>query len=202
LHQLAAFLLQLIKIHNLGDTTMAKPNLQSVLTIADPMLSDNFELLFGTVPSVNGSGNTQALLLQCKTVVKPGMTIEQVTYDLFGHTVEFAGRLTYSHTMAIEFVENWQGTITRTLENWMSVARDPITQHGALKAQYTSDAILNIYNQLGNVSLSYKIINMFPTEIPDLSFDGSASTALSVSATFSYDRYIVVQDNTGNGMSS
>jgi hypothetical protein len=176
-----------------------KPNLYSILTIADPMLSDNFELIFPTVPSLSGSGNTESLRLQCKTATKPGMTLEQVTYDLFGHTVEFGGRLTYSHTMTVEFVENWQGTITRNLENWLEMCRTHQSQHGHFKAQYVSTATLNIYNQVGDISLAYKIFNMFPTEIPELSFDGSAATALSLSATFSFDYHEVLTDNNGNG---
>lgn len=175
---------------------MAKPNLESILTIADPMLSDNFEFIFGTVP---GSNNTESLRLQCKTAVKPGSTLEQVTYDLFGHTVEFAGRLTYGHTMSVEYVENWQGTITRTLEKWQEFARAHGTQHGNFKAGYATNAELIIYNQVGDVSLKYKIFNVWPTEVPDLSFDGSAANALSVSATFSYDYFEITQENGGSG---
>lgn len=178
---------------------MAKPALTDVLTIADPMLSDNFMLLFGTIPSIYGTGNTEILRLSCKTVTKPGMTVEQVTYDLFGHTVEFAGRLTYSHTLSVEFVENWQGSITRNLENWIEMCRGHLTQQGSFKAQYAVPATLTIFDQTGNVSLAYKIYNMFPTEVPELSFDGSSATALSLSATFSYDYYEVLTDNVGSG---
>ena len=178
---------------------MAKPSLSDVLTIADPMLSDNYMLLFGSIPSISGSGNTEILRLSCKTATKPGMTLEQVTYDLFGHTVEFGGRLTYSHTMTVEFVENWMGSITRSLENWIEVCRRHGTQHGSFKSQYAVPGTLSIFNQLGNVSLAYKIYNMFPTEVPELSFDGSAATALSLSATFSYDYYEILTDNTGSG---
>jgi len=175
---------------------MPKPNLESILTIADPMLSDNFEFIFGTIP---GSNSTEPLRLQCKTAIKPGATLEQVTYDLFGHTVEFAGRLTYSHTMSVEYVENWQGTITRVLEKWQEMGRDHRSQHGKFKSGYATNAELIIYNQIGEVSLKYKVFNVWPTEIPELSFDGSAATALSLSASFSYDYYEVTQDNSGNG---
>lgn len=179
---------------------MGKPALTDVLTIADPMLSDNFMLLFGTVPSILGTGNSHILQLSCKTATKPGMTVEQVTYDLFGHTVEFAGRLTYSHTMSVEYVENWQGSITRTLENWIEMSRGHLTQSGNFKAQYAVPATLTIYDQTGNISLQYQIYNMFPTEVPDLSFDGSSATALSLSANFSYDFYSIITDNTGSGL--
>ena len=102
---------------------MAKPALAEVLQIVDPMLSDNFELILSPPPGVAGI-NAQALRIQCKTATKPGMTIETVQYELFGHTVEFAGKLTYSHTMSVEYVENFQGTITRSFENWIEVARN------------------------------------------------------------------------------
>lgn len=175
---------------------MPKPSLDNILTIADPMLSDNFEFNIATVP---GSGSTEPLRLQCKTAVKPGATLEQVTYDLFGHTVEFSGRLTYGHTMSVEYVENWQGTITRTFEKWQEYARTHKTQHGHFKSGYASNAELIIYNQVGDISLKYKIFNVWPTEVPDLSFDGSSATALSLSVTLSYDYYEIVTDNNGNG---
>lgn len=166
---------------------MPKPTLDNVLTIADPMLSDNFELLIPIVPG--NPGLSEPLRLQCKTATKPGMTIEQVTYDLFGHTVEFAGRLTFSHTMSVEYVENYQGTITRIMEIWIELARGHKSQHGGFKSAYATNASLYIYDQTGAISLKYNIFNIFPTEVPELSFDGSSATALSVSVTFSYDYY-------------
>ncbi len=176
---------------------MAKPALLDILSIADPMLSDNFELIFGSIP---GSSDTQPFRIQCRTASKPGMTLEQVTYDLFGHTVEFAGRLTYSHTMSVEYVENYQGSITRALEKWQELIRSHRSQHGSFKADYTVTADLNIYDQTGELSLNYRVFNMWPTEVPELAFDGSSATALSVGATFSYDYYeIGSKDITGNG---
>jgi hypothetical protein len=170
---------------------MGKPTLDNILTIADPMLSDNFQLMITLPTALNGvvPGAEEALYLQCKTATKPGMTVEQVTYDLFGHTVEFAGRLTYGHTMSVEYVENYRGTITRTLESWIEISRAHDTQHGQFKSAYSTTAQLTIFDQTGQPSLTYAIYGIWPTETGELSFDGSSASNLSVSATFSYDYY-------------
>jgi hypothetical protein len=203
---------------------MAKPTLSDILTIPDPMLSDNFDFIIASVPQregdnvrsvtgntgasptllgstatdvTNAAGNTsngtidiiRTLRLQCKTAIKPGSTLEQIEYQLFGHEVKFAGRLTYTHTMSVEYVENWKGSITRILEKWQEVGRYHKSQHGEFKNTYAVNAELVIYNQRGESSLTYKIYNIWPTEIPDLQFDGSAATPLSLSANFSYDFY-------------
>lgn len=170
---------------------MPKPTLDNILSISDPMLSDNFELIFGNVPSISGTGNTEALRLQCKTASKPGMSMEQVSYDLFGHTVKFAGKLTFSHTMSINYVETWKGDATRTLENWLEVGRGVQSGHGKFKAEYASPATLIIYNQMGEISLQYKIVNMWPTEVPEVEFDGSSAEPVTLAATFSFDYYTI-----------
>lgn len=173
-----------------------RPTLDEVLQIPDPMLSDNFELFFDKIPGDGVTGSAAAMRIQCKTATKPGMTVEQVALELFGHTVEFAGRLTFTHTMSVEYVENWKGTITRTLEKWIELSRSHKTQSGNFKKDYTANATLNIFNQAGNISLSYQLTNIFPTNTGELAFDGASATALSVSAEFSFDSYELLSENT------
>mgnify|MGYP002846401972 CR=1 FL=1 len=163
---------------------MPKPNINDVLDVADPMLSDNYDLTFASVP---GGGDNRQLTIQCKTAVKPGTTLTEVEVELFGHKVMHAAKREWSHDMSIEFIEDNQGTITRNLENWAEVARAHETQHGAFKADYAVDAIFKIYDQTGAVAMEYKIINCWPSEVPELSFDGSGGTAISLSATFKFD---------------
>jgi len=55
---------------------MPKPNIDRIQSaIPDPMLSDNFQL---NIPRVPGAGNAIPLLLQCRTAIKPGFTINNV----------------------------------------------------------------------------------------------------------------------------
>jgi hypothetical protein len=160
-----------------------------VMSIKDPMLSDNFGF---SVPNVPGSNNDRPLSIQCKSIVRPGMQIEEVEYALFGHVVKHAGRLTYSHEFTSEFYETYDGEITRTIEKWMEWARDHRTQHGHFKSGpdgYARDCEITIYNQIGEATLVYKLYNVWPSADQDLSFDGSSANGLTQSITFKYDYF-------------
>jgi hypothetical protein len=168
-----------------------KPSFGDVAnSILDPMLSDNFLL---DIPNVPGGQNGQPLRMQCKSAAKPGVTVNAVEVQVFGHTLEFASNLTYGHDMSVEYVENRSGQITTILENWAKLIRDNETQSGEFKKVYAVNGIFTIFDQKGNSVKEYKIENMWPSQIPDLSFDGSSSSIISLSATFKYDRAIVVK---------
>lgn len=163
---------------------MPKPNFDEVLSVKDPMLNDNYDLTF---PSIPGGGDGRALKLQCKTAVKPGTTLAEVEVELFGHKLMHAARRTWSNEISVEFVEDHTGVITRTLEAWAEYIRRTLTQHGNFKAQYAVNAQLRIYDQPGNLVATYTLRNCWPSQVPDLSFDGSGGAIITLGASFKYD---------------
>jgi len=170
---------------------MPKPSFGDVAaSVLDPMLSDNFFLNINDIPGVGTFDN--ALRMQCQSAVKPGMTINAVEVQVFGHTLEYAGNLTYGHDMSVEYVENRSAQITQTLEAWAEYIRSRESQHGAFKKEYARDGTLTIYDQKGAKVIEYKIENMFVTTVPDLSFNGSSASIITLSASFKYDRAFAV----------
>jgi T4-like virus tail tube protein gp19 len=166
---------------------MPKPSLSSVAaSIVDPMLSDNYELRFPNIPT---GDNIVPFIMQCRTASKPGITINPVEVQLFGHTLEFAGNLTYSHDMAVEYLENRKAEITSTLERWAEMIRSHESQHGAYKNEYSRDAYLYIYDQKGIIVKEYVIVNCWPSQVPETAFDGQSSNAIALQVTFKYDYY-------------
>ncbi len=164
---------------------MPKPNLNDILSIKDPMLADNFELL---IPNVPGGGSARALRIQCKSAAKPGSTVNEYLMELFGHALVHAGALTFTHDLPVTYIEDSRGSITQSLEAWQAVVRSKQTQHGNFKADYAVDAEFIIYNQIGAKVLIYKIVNMWPNQVPDLQFEGSQGTqAIELSANFKFD---------------
>ena len=163
---------------------MPKPTLSDVLDVADPMLSDNFDLTFASIP---GGGNNKKFTIQCKTAMKPGTSIQEVEIELFGHKVMHAAKRTWTNELALEFVEDNKGTITKALEDWSEKIRKTETQHGDFKKDYAVDAVFKIYDQKGEVAMEYKLINCWPSQVPDLQFDGTGGTAISVAASFKFD---------------
>ena len=168
---------------------MPKPTFGDVsASILDPMLSDNYMLNIADMPMPGGFPS--ALRLQCQSAAKPGVTVNSVEVQVFGHTLEFAGNLSYGHDMSVEYVENRSGQITNTLEAWAEFMRSREGQHGAFKKDYARDGIFSIYDNKGATVKSYRIENMWPSQVPDLSFNGSSSTLITLSVTFKYDRVI------------
>lgn len=164
---------------------MPKPSLgQVAAAVLDPLLSDNFQMNFASVPA---GGSSVPLLMQCRTAAKPGWTINNVEIQLFGHTLEHAGNITFGHDLTIEYVENRSLQISNILEAWGKFVRDPATQTGNFKADYQRDGELTVFDQKGATVRSYIIHGCWPSALPDLSFDGQASNVISLSLTFKYD---------------
>lgn len=165
---------------------MPKVTLTEVLGIPDPMLNDNFELTFTKIP---GGGDGRKMRLQCRSGVKPGMSVQEVEVELFGHKVKHVGRKTFSGSMSVGFIESYEGRIVEGLENWAEVCRGTDTQSGAFKKDYAVTATLTIFDQTGAEALVYEIYNVWPTEVPEYSFDGAGGSAIQADATFAYDWY-------------
>lgn len=165
---------------------MPKPSLDDIMDIKDPMLNDNFDFTFASIP---GGGDRRQFTVQCKTAVKPGMTIQEVEVSLFGHVVNHAAKKVFSKTFTLEIIDNNKGDIARGLEDWAELIRGTDTQHGEFKAKYAVKGVLKIYNQKGDVAAEYEIKNCFPSEIPESQFDGEGGAIITVSPTFKYDVY-------------
>lgn len=165
---------------------MPKPTLEEILNIPDPMLNDNFELVFAMIP---GGGDNRRLRVQCKSTSKPGMSLQQAEMELFGHKVLHVGRKTFSHSMSISFHESYDAYINRTLERWSERGRSTDRQSGTFKRDYCTTAELSIFDQTGALAQKWNIYNIWPTEVPEAQFEGSGGTAMTTDATFAYDYY-------------
>lgn len=170
---------------------MPKPTIGDIqAAVPDPMLSDNYVL---SIPNVPTGDSSTPLMMQCRTAVRPGYTINNVELQLFGHTVEHAGNLTYTHDLPIEYVENRNGVIHTILDNWADLIRDHETQHGAYKNEYSRPAYLKIFDQRGRTVKEYRIVNIWPNQVPDTQFDGQAANLITISVTFKFDYVEVVR---------
>lgn len=164
-----------------------KPTLGDVAaTVMDPMLSDNYLL---DIPNLPVQGSAQALRMQCTSASKPGATINAVEVQVFGHTLEFAGNKTFSHEMSVEYVENRSGQITETLENWADLIRSTEGQTGGYKSEYARNGVFTIFDNKGNTVREYTIVGMWPSAVPDMAFQGSSSSIITLSVSWKYDYY-------------
>lgn len=178
-----------------------KLTFDEVTSIGDPLLDDNFEIIFSGVPSQVGDAGTFRLF--CKTGVLPGYTLDEVLQEAFGHALRFAGKKTFSGSISIEFNENSQMKLYTMIKTWGDLIRGSNTQlstlfkgsqTGTTANGYAAKAQINVFRQDGSVAKSYYIYNVWPGQLPDLSFSGGAQ-ALTVSVDFKYD---IVKDSDGN----
>lgn len=170
---------------------------EEVTSIGDPLLDDNFEIIFSGVPSQVGDASTFRLF--CKTGVLPGYTLDEVLQEAFGHTLRFAGKKTFSGSISIEFNENSQMKMYTMIKTWGDLIRGTNTQlstvfRGNGGNGYAAKAQINIFRQDGSTAKSFYISSIWPGQVPDLSFSGGAQ-ALTISVDFKYD---IVKDSNGN----
>lgn len=168
---------------------MGKPTLgQLEAAVLDPLYSDNYQFLIPNLPA-GVSDSTNSLLMLCRTATKPGVTVNAVEVQLYGHTLEYASNVMFGHDLSIDYVENRQARISSILETWASMIRKFGTQHGAFKSEYAVTAYLDLFDQKGNTIRKYHIFGVWPSSIPDLSMDGQSSNPISVNVTFKYDHW-------------
>jgi len=165
---------------------MPKPTLDDVLNVKDPMLNDNFDFTFASIP---GGGSVRQMTVQCKTAVKPGVTLAEVEVELFGHKTMHAARKTFSNSFTLEIIENSKGEMAKMLEDWAEKIRATDTQHGSFKADYAVTGTMTMYQQDGSVAAQYEIKNCWVSEVPEESFDGAGGGIITLSTTFKFDVY-------------
>lgn len=130
---------------------MPKPNLNEVVSLGDPALSDNFEVIFEKTPLEDhkieeyfsrkenngavirgGSPKTPTSLfrLHCKTVGLPTTTMDEVEVRLYGHVVRYAARQSHSGSFSIEFHEDTHLKISSLLRAWADICSNMMYQAG------------------------------------------------------------------------
>lgn len=163
---------------------MPKVTLDEAYSLLDPMLNDNFELLFTDIPGDNNDG--AELRIKCLSASLPGASLNPVEVELFGHKLLFAGRKTFSHSMNIAYHEVYDGRTYKQLKSWAAVGRATQTQTGGFHDDYMRSAIFTVFDQTGAEAAQWEIHRMFPTEISEYQFEGSGGQAIRQDATFAY----------------
>ena len=151
--------------------------------------------------------NGADLKLFAKGTSIPGATIGTVIVPYFGREVKLAGNRTFPEwTITVLNDENF--TIRSQFEQWM----DHINSHsGNIRATQASGTPSLSYTSTGTVdqfskgagqkkSASYSFINMFPTDLSEITLDwGDNDTIEEYTVTFAYDYWTRVATTKGTG---
>ncbi len=164
---------------------MTRINYDQVAGLADAMPTDNYEIIFGTIP---GGGDSRELTLRAQQVVIPGMSNEVLAVTLHSFDFVFSGKNTFPKTLTIGFVEGSKNMpVMKAIERWQQMVRGTKSGTSAgYSREYTVDAELNVYDSPGNLVKTCKLIRMMPQDRPDIQLDSTSTQAMLQTITFGY----------------
>ena len=116
----------------------------------------------------------------------PGALIEQVAVNLRAVELRYAGRENFSHQLTVTLHETRDVGTRDMLRRWQKLARDNRTNSGSYKTVYSTSIELVLYDDIPLEVKRIKLIGAWVENLDDSSLD-TASGAVSVSCTFSYD---------------
>lgn len=137
------------------------------------------------IPS-NPGGDGQGLTLRHGSVQLPQLEVSQIMVKLGGFNVAFAGRRSQQNSISVEFTETIDGYATKELILWQQACAGYKNAGGRAKSEYAKEAQIQIYDTMGQQSLYFKVLNMWPMRInnPEL---GEDSQPYHLQVEFSID---------------
>ena len=164
--------------------------------LQDPMVSDHYALRIPSPPvKMNGIDVSRPLRVLVQELDHPGLTINEVEVQLFGHTLVYTGNITYSHDMTITYAAPSRGELTVLFMKWMNLCRGQKTQHGQYhrgqdgNSGYAADAYIDILDQMGFTVLSSKIVDIWPNTLPEFTMTGTGAELITHAVGFKYNEF-------------
>lgn len=167
-----------------------KVTLSEFESTGDPMLDDNYEIIFSNLPD---GLDAKTFRIHSKTATLPGCTIADVVKEAFGYQLRYAGQKTWSGSFSMELNENSEAKILKTLRKWLKVPRGTKVSSGKYKKNYGATVTFNILNQEGEVVDTTTIMGVWPSQVPDYQFGGTGQ-AIPCSVEFKFD-YTLDEDD-------
>jgi hypothetical protein len=165
---------------------MPRVALTDLFGLPDILSGDAFYFLMPGIPGTNG--NLRNLALKCLNVQIPGVSNEKMTVPLHSHQINFRGRRIQPQSLSVTFYEDQLLQSFMILKGWHEyVVGTKSGNSQAFKAGYAITATCDVYNHLGVSIDTITYYNLFPSEVPDITMDGSSSTPVQISVTLSYD---------------
>jgi len=164
---------------------MARTSYQNVLALPDAAQGWNFDLFFPNIPGASGSAT--GLTYKCKTSTLPASSVDTIKIELHGTAKQEAGRALYEHSFTAQFLETVDYSTYQAFRGWRDYMRSWKNNSGSTSQAYKVNLELDLYDNSGNITQTIILVGCFPTAIADVAYDGSQSTAIDMSITFSFD---------------
>lgn len=146
------------------------------------------------VPSISDK-----IRFQCRAAEIPAATVASLDVPYFGRQIKVAGNRTFADwTVTIVNDEDFQ--IRDAMEAWsnsINSYRSNIRSGVNNIASYRTTANVLQYGKTGNVLRQYNFVNIFPTEVSNITLDHSTDDIETFTVTFAYDYWEPVQGEVG-----
>lgn len=168
---------------------MPRPSFEDADALIDPFLVSNWNIIFPRgIPGSNA--DIRQVSVKAQTTSVPGMQIDQVVAPYRGVELAFAGRQVYQKTIEVTFIELRDISTRDTFRAWLEFCRNNNDNTGNYKANYSTSASWELYDDIPNLVRTIELKGMFPLAIGDMQLDGSQSATGQLQVTFSYDRHV------------
>ena len=98
-----------------------KVTLSEFESTGDPMLDDNYEIIFSNLPD---GIEAKTFRIHNKTATLPGCTVAEVVKEAFGYQLRYAGQKTWSGSFSLELNENAEAKILNQITAGVKVKLD------------------------------------------------------------------------------
>lgn len=146
-----------------------------------------FRITLANPPGVGAS--VEVLQFRCQAASIPGKSIEEVLVNLGGYNVKYAGRSIPAGTWSTSFVEGTDLSVVQRVKSWQELCHNQLTGVQQDSAGYKRTATIELLNNDLSVSIGYRIIGIWPQDMPDIGMDKSSSEAVRAEVTWAYDAF-------------
>ena len=156
---------------------------------------------FDVAISLNSSfasdaGMPEILKLRCESAELPGRQIATTDNKIYGPIYKVPYQTIFSE-MTMIFVDTAKMDIRVFFEDWSNAIFDPNLNQMNYVDDFIGTALVTQYDVIGDVNklnptLQFKLINIFPTNINQLSTTWGDDAPHKLSVTFFYERYQMI----------
>ena len=165
---------------------MSLDSLKANLT--NPQRAYLWEVLF---PNLLGGGDAEALSVRAQSANIPGRSVGAsivVPYKQTGG-VKFPGKLTYSHSWQVTFVEGEDRKIFDAIYAWSQMAVNDITGVGVGDENIKANDYFNCLSTKDGETLNIKLIGCYVEAVGDVAMSYDNEGTVQYSVTFSFDSW-------------
>lgn len=158
-------------------------------SLADPLRTYMWEMY---IPNLPGGGDIEAVRMRCVAAALPNVASEPIVVDWRAMRFKIAGKLNYSHTITLNFLESADRRVLVALYAWRTLVTNPEDGTGNSPRDYKTDVYLSMLNMAGEEALRVQLMGCYPEEMQEVPLDYSTNEIIKQPLVLSYDRWIYV----------